>query len=389
VSLTPTLDSTSVQADIYPQETVMNQDIKTITLTGGPGGGKSTTLAILRQRLEELGYVVITASESATDCMMDGITPAIFGMQEFQQQLAISLISREQLRRRALEAAPGEKKVLFLDRTMHDAAAYMQDHEYDELVASLGYSRQHLRDAWSDGVLFLRSPAVDKPEVYTTANNAVRRETLEEACLLDQRTLDIWVGCPHLRVIDNSTDMQGKALRVLQETYRFLGIPEPLEIERKYVVRGFDPNDLPAHAVEIDIEQHYLLSEVEGFSERIRRRGQHGFYTYYHTLKRDIRPSVRTEMERIISEEEYRELLKRVDPRYRPIQKGRICFVWENQYCELDIFRGLPYRLILLEVELTTEQDTVIIPPFLGVVEDVTDDPLYTNAAIARKREED
>jgi CYTH domain-containing protein len=60
--------------------------------------------------------------------------------------------------------------------------------------------------------------------------------------------------------------------------------------------------------------------------------------------------------------------------------------VWRNQYFELDVFHR-PQRLLMLEHELTKEDEATIIPDFLeGRVTDVTNDPAYTNVEIARRQ---
>ncbi len=344
----------------------MEQDITTIVLTGGACGGKTGVLAILRQKLEELGYVVVTCSEGATDYILDGITPNLMGAENFQRHLFRSIMQRERLRKEALESINVPKKILILDRTVHDAAAYMSDSEYLDLLRFFGYTKTQVRDERYDGVIFLRSLAHDKPELYSTANNAARKESLEDAQKLDERTLAVWVGAPHLRIIDNSTDLEGKALRVIQAVYRVLGIPEPLEIERKYCVGSFSLKGLPEHHQRVDIEQQYLRAVDAQHTERVRKRGQNGNWSYYHTIKRDVRSSVRTEIERRITLDEYRNLLTRADPTYRAIKKVRHCFVYKNQYCELDVFENMP-GLILFEVELTHEHRTHLGKHFFGI----------------------
>lgn len=48
-------------------------DIKRIVLTGGPCAGKTTGIAILRDRLASLGYKVIVLEEPATALMQSGV----------------------------------------------------------------------------------------------------------------------------------------------------------------------------------------------------------------------------------------------------------------------------------------------------------------------------
>src|SRR3989344_4970318 len=118
------------------------------------------------------------------------------------------------------------------------------------------------------------------------------------------------------------------------------------------------------------------------------QRTQEGHSIYFRTFKLPtISPAVREEKEKRITSAEYRELLKRQDPDTELITKERICFLWKNQYFELDIFKS-PKRLaglMLLEIELTEENDRVQIPDWLGKVKEVTADPNYKNKTLAKR----
>jgi CYTH domain-containing protein len=151
------------------------------------------------------------------------------------------------------------------------------------------------------------------------------------------------------------------------------------------LVSRCDLNLLPHPVQQVHIVQYYLRSDNPDDIERIRSRGQSGGLTYYHTIKRDIRPGVRTEIERQITSTEYFTFLRRADPAYGKIEKDRHCFVYNDQYFELDLFHN-PRGLTLLEIELTEENDAISLPEFLrNVVTDVTDDPQFSNKEIARR----
>ena len=77
-------------------------------------------------------------------------------------------------------------------------------------------------------------------------------------------------------------------------------------------------------------------------------------------------------------------LMRFKDPRCRVIHKDRHCFVYDNQYFELDEFLGMD-GLVVLEIELTEENDKVDLPPFLDVLREVTGDLNYTNHEIAKR----
>jgi CYTH domain-containing protein len=67
------------------------------------------------------------------------------------------------------------------------------------------------------------------------------------------------------------------------------------------------------------------------------------------------------------------------------IRKDRHCFVWEHQYFELDVLKKPIRPHALLEIELTRETQKVYLPPFLKILREVSDDPLWSNSTLARR----
>ncbi|MBR7074845.1 MAG: hypothetical protein IKI39_07035, partial [Oscillospiraceae bacterium] len=70
------------------------------------------------------------------------------------------------------------------------------------------------------------------------------------------------------------------------------------------------------------------------------------------------------------------------DPARRPIQKTRCCFTHGGKLWELDVF---PFwkRQAYLEIELTDEDETFLLPPGIRLLREVTEDPRFTNAALS------
>jgi CYTH domain-containing protein len=238
-----------------------------------------------------------------------------------------------------------------------------------------------LRDRRYDAVVHLVTAADGAEAFYSTANNTARSETPAQARALDEKLRDAWVGHPHLRVIDNSTDFPGKVRRVLEAVCRVTGVPEPVEVERKYLVRNA-PAVLPVRAEEVEIEQTYLRT-ADGSEARVRRRGQRGSYSYTHTAKKALRTGARVEVERMISGREYIGLLAESDPTRKTVRKRRTCFLHDGQYFELDRFLEPKAGLVLLEVELDDEKTEVRIPPFIEIEREVTSEAAYSNHFIA------
>lgn len=362
--------------------------IPKIVLTGGPCAGKTTAMTYICQRLSELGYYPFIVPEAATLLMSGKATPegCVTSPQLFQRLVMETMMQMEAHFEAAAREMTHLKPVILCDRGIMDNRAYMTETEFAEVAQSLGLDLRTMRDERYHGILHLRSAAIGAEEFYTTANNAVRKETLEEARALDERTLLSWLGHPHLAVIDNEGKSFEQKLQLLfRKLCRVIGEPEPLEIERKYLVGPVDLEALGVTSVEIDIEQYYLQSPLKGEQLRIRRRGQLGAHTYFETKKKKLRPGVRIETERFITEKDYVELSRNIEPGTVPLCKRRRCFVWNHQHFELDVFDSSHIKgLTLLEIELTSECDKVDLPPFIHVIKDVTNDRSFTNHALSR-----
>ena len=153
------------------------------------------------------------------------------------------------------------------------------------------------------------------------------------------------------------------------------------EIERKYLIRRPSEALLAATAEATQITQTYLLAQP-GTTERVRKRGRGGQYTYTHTTKTRLSDLRRIEDEEELSAEAYAQLLTRADPQRRIIEKTRWVFSYRGQVFELDVF---PFwkEQAFLEIEIEHEAQEVFLPPWIEVIREVTDDPRYTNAALS------
>ena len=158
-----------------------------------------------------------------------------------------------------------------------------------------------------------------------------------------------------------------------------------LEIERKYLLASGPPAALLARlgARPILIEQVYLQTTETAPVRRVRRSVSGGRAVHRYAEKRALGGIVREERETVIDSAEYRRLLKEADPARRPIRKTRHVFDFAGHTLELDVFEGALAGLALLEIELEDEDETAEIPPELGPVEDVSEDPRYLNWNLA------
>lgn len=377
-----------ISAETLLTEIRLDQEktVHKIVLTGGPCGGKTTALSWIQNSLPRYGYKVLFVPETATELIGGGATPWECGTNLDYQRCQMQLqLEKERIFEQAARSMNYKKLLIICDRGTIDNKAYMTDQEFLRLCEELQTNEVELRDRY-DAVFHLVTAAKGALSAYTNANNKARKEKPEEAAALDDKLIAAWTGHPHLRVIDNSTGFDEKLKRLLKEILTVLGEPEPLEIERKYLIEYPDLKWLEAqpNCRKVDIIQTYLKSD-EDEEIRIRQRGENGNYVYYQTTKRTITGTKRVEIERRLTQKEYLHLLMNADMTKRQIRKTRYCLIYENQYIEIDIYPFWSDKAIA-EIELSDEQQAFCFPKELKIIREVTDDPDYRNAALAAIR---
>ncbi len=150
------------------------------------------------------------------------------------------------------------------------------------------------------------------------------------------------------------------------------------EIERKFLI--IRPSDEQLSQFESSmIEQTYLLPKG-----RIRKRAYSDKTVYTHTVKTSVTDITRIEIEREVTEAEYRSFLTNADPDRHTVKKTRYIIPFDGLCFELDDF-GSDYSHSLLEIELESEGQSFALPNFITVIREVTDEKDYHNSIIAKK----
>lgn len=358
--------------------------VSKIVITGGPCAGKTTAMSWIQNAFTQKGYAVLFVPETATELITGGVAPWTCGSNIEYQQCQLKLqMEKEKIFEQAARTMKSDKILIVCDRGALDNRAYMDAVEFAAALDFVGASEVELRDSY-DAVFHLVTAAKGAEGFYTTANNAARTETVEEAAALDDKLIAAWTGHPHLRVIDNATDFEAKMRRLLAEISSFLGEPEPFEIERKFLIAYPDIRWLESipNCQRIEMIQTYLKS-ANGDEVRVRQRGMDGSYIYFLTTKRKVSERKRVEIERRLSKEEYLNLLMDADTSRRQIRKTRYCLTYQNQYFEIDVYPFWKDQAIA-EIELSDEEMEVRFPEQIRVIKEVTDDEAYKNASLAK-----
>jgi CYTH domain-containing protein/thymidylate kinase len=365
-------------------------EIVKIVLTGGPCAGKTTALVRVIEHFSSLGFKVFTIPEVPTLFTQAGMnyltTNKGFFYEGEKATLEIQLALEDKFLRMAQECTE-QPCIIVCDRGAMDISAYMSPETWNEITRAVGTSTSELRQRY-DAVLHLVSAADGAEQYYTTANNAQRYEQMNEEGLriarsLDKKVIHAWTGHPHLRVINNHDDFEAKMLRVIKQISCVLGLPGPIEEERKFIVEI--TGEMPDDCIESEITQTYLKAEP-GNEVRLRKRGWQGKYVYVHTSKKKNSETEEMVTERQINNSMYEMMLDLADPTRETIRKIRRSFIWKGQYFEIDTYLDQLEGLVILETKGITADEPVQFPPFVKMKENITCRKEYYNNNLALRK---
>ena len=259
----------------------------------------------------------------------------------------------------------------------------MTELDFSIALSTINKNEIELRDNYG-AIFHLVTAAKGAEEFYTLENNKARTETLDQARELDDKIISAWTGHPHLRVIDNESNFEGKMKKLITEISNYLGEPEPYEVERKYLIEYPDIKwlDKNPKCQKIEIIQTYLNSSPNE-EIRIRQRGLNGNYIYFQTTKKTVSGLKRVEIEKRLSQEEYLKLLMEADTTRKQIRKTRYCLMYKNQYFEIDVYPFWNDKAIA-EIEISNENSEIIFPKEIKVIKEVTEEEQYKNKELAK-----
>lgn len=366
-----------------------------VVLTGGPCGGKTTCQSRLTDFFEGLGWKVYRPPETATLLLGGGVkwsemTPVQAA--QFQKHLLLTMLQIEETFFTLAEGHVDKPVLVICDRGALDASAFVPKEEWEEILSEIGRTNVELRDQRYQHVIHVVSASHGAEEFYQTENNSTRKEGLELARHLDQRAQEAWVGHPYFDVIDNSTDFEHKIRRVIECVCNRVGVDYQDRLgagskKRRFVVKGV-PKDIPVKLSTFEVVHKYLMTS-DSSQARIRMRTQDGHSSYTYTTRRTLGSGERIETRLNVSLREYQALESQADPMHHTVFKTRHCFLWHDQYFQLDIYKepcndrckGLVF------LEFFSSKAEPEFPDFLEVVREVTSVPEFSMYNLSRAEE--
>ncbi|KAF0752984.1 TRPL translocation defect protein 14-like [Aphis craccivora] len=193
---------------------------------------------------------------------------------------------------------------------------------------------------------------------------------------LDVKAATSWIGHPYFDVIDNSSDFENKIRRIIAAVCQTLYINTDDSLakkkakKRKWLVKYLHDDQLFPPFQDFEVTYYYLQTYTKNMQSRLRKRRQKGHWNYTHTIRK---PKVQDQV-----------LLLLKDEKHYPIYKTRRCFIHNNQYFQLDIYRKPCHKrckgLILLETHSVLKDQELLdrLPKFLDIEADVTGNAAYS-----------
>lgn len=175
---------------------------KRIVLTGGPGGGKTTALDLIRR--EFLGKIA-TVPEAATMIFSGGIERSSNDQILKTQQIAIFNLQKHL---EDIQRAMFKHSIILCDRGSLDGLAYWPESDnsfFQSMHTSL--EEELLR---YDAVIFFESAAKSGESIKS--NNPIRNESEQSAIDLDNKLQAIWSKHPNFNLIHSSASFINKVM---------------------------------------------------------------------------------------------------------------------------------------------------------------------------------
>ena len=199
-----------------------------IVLTGGPCAGKTTTIAKVKEDLENLGYHVLLLNECATEVINGGIRP--FGdnqvsVFDFQNEVLNLQLFKEKRYLDIIDKLPEDTNCIILsDRGIMDSKAYLGSELFTKLLDQNNLKEEYLGHQY-DMIIHLVTVATNNQNKYNTSTNSARfEEDIDEVIDLDRRTNEVWQKHKNLKRVEATGIIEEKIEKVIDIIHDYLEI---------------------------------------------------------------------------------------------------------------------------------------------------------------------
>jgi len=183
-----------------------------VVLTGGPCAGKSKALPEITEWLKTQGRHPVVIPEAATLVFGAAGRPDYSNkprLIDFQKTI---IMVQKQMEELFLNTLCLPNSVLIADRGLLDNKTFVYPEDWQHLLQVLNLNENQIGLSRYDAVIHLVTAADGAPAHYKL--EGFRNETPEKAIRQDKRLRAVYAGHPIHKIIDNSTNFEGKMLRL-------------------------------------------------------------------------------------------------------------------------------------------------------------------------------
>jgi hypothetical protein len=387
-----------------------SKTVQKFVFTGGPCGGKTTSLERVRAFLGQYGIRVYIVPEAATMMWTSGIAPTDMKNGDdwvnFQATLMRLQFHLEDLFYTMAERT-GEQSVILCDRGAMDGKAYVDDETWDKIMDKNGVQQMDICDSRYNAVFHLVTAAKGAESNYSDETNSTRRESAEEARVLDQNILKAWMSHPKQIVFGNSnTTFEQKMSKLILRICDFCGLPSTRRKARKFLLNCNSSDKIPedVHSEIFEIEKVYPMQASENDKRGytfVRKRTKLNIAgkdktkkitsnSYGFTRVRiDNSTGEKIEVKRILTGREYSQFCENKDPVRCVVRQHRISFIDKEHTCYIckylspEKVKGL--EILYVQTSHGTDSDELNLPAWLDVDKEITGEAEYSSYEISLK----
>lgn len=363
-------------------DTIQKEKITQITkivITGGPLSGKTSSLKFLKEHFERLKYKVIIIPDIRKILIESGINPnSTSDYNEYEKTVLQAQLQLEETYEVAINNINSDKILIIYDGGPIDIKAITGKKIFNIICNNLNVNEEELRNSY-DAIFHLKTVAKWNKNYY---NSIFHDKNIDKdyAVSLDDKLINAWIPHANYRIIDCYNHFNDKVKILIKEISKFLNTDENNYIEKKFIIEKPDLNYLNnlKDSSKIRMILTYLNESTDDIDVKLlmRKESSKNFYQL-------IKKGGNSKTTNYLTADKYIELLENRDLSRKQILKDRYGFVYNSIYYKIDIFDDWDDKAIL-EIDLLNKNDQIIIPKFITVLEDVSENQDYRNYNLAK-----
>jgi len=155
--------------------------------------------------------------------------------------------------------------------------------------------------------------------------------------------------------------------------------------KRKYLIEypTLSQTNLMENIIVKDIVQIYLREIEEGIERKIIRVFTNNNTICYYTEKKKNSELISNEKKQIITACEYLKFILEALTSINEIKKYKLCFTYENKNFELDVYPKHEEEATL-NVEFEYDGKDAMLPPFISIIKEITNNRKYKDSSLAQ-----